>query len=188
LLRLPQLGQSHFAQPAEGSGSAPSGLAEQIAETARRLKANPARKGRGWLKTQTPAALAGRVRQDLTRSPRAGTLTRLALTLTLALAGSAAVGKDKLPPPIPLPELAQPVVISTTNYDVSKFVKLRPHCDTSEKVARALNDQFHLGYDAKKKGDRRLIVVSGKRLEIRANSAEHELIRRFLETGGVIAR
>ena len=110
-------------------------------------------------------------------------MTRLALLLTLAVVGSAADGKDKLPPPGP----AQPAVISTANYDVSKFVKFRPHCDTSEKVARALNDQFHLGYDAKKKGDRRLVVVSGKQLEIRASSAEHELIRRFLETGGVIA-
>ncbi len=114
-------------------------------------------------------------------------MIRLALLVTLAGTGSAFAQTADVAPGVGVVPGVPKLTVSAANYDVSKFVKLRPHCDTSEKVARALNDQFHLGYDAKKKGDRRLVVVSGKQLEIRASAAEHELIRRFLETGAAIA-
>ena len=110
-------------------------------------------------------------------------MTRLVLLLLLAASGPALAQKRVAakPPPPPVPTST---TVMESRYDLATFMKREKQFDTAEKVARALNDTLRLGYDAKKKGDRRLVVVSGKELEVRATASEHALVRMFLEQGG----
>lgn len=113
-------------------------------------------------------------------------MIRLSLLMSLVTVGSAFAQKLPIPvqpPPPVLPDPPESRVVSVGQYNVAAFIKRDKRYDTAEKVARALNDALDLGYDARKKSDRRLVVLSGQELEVRATGKVHEQVRRFLELG-----